>query len=422
MTEPKSSDHTPTPASSLWSAIDKALKGEPGGWAALRRKVFAVIEVGRGDDRESKVFDAFIITLIILNIIAFMLETVQSVKAEWGTWLDLFEKVSVAIFTLEYVARLWTAVEVPFLSKMTPWQARLRFARRPYLLIDLLAVLPFYLSFLIPIDARALRVLRLLRFFKLSRYSPAMHTLVRVFSNERRSLAGAGLLLTAAVLIASTGMYYLEHDAQPDKFSSVPESMYWAITTLTTVGYGDVSPITGWGKVWAGFTMVMGLCILALPVAIISTGFAQEVGRRDFVVTWAMMSRIPLLAELDTTEVAAIMPMLHANNLPPHAEVIQANAPGDAMFFLAAGTVVLDANGRKAHYETGDFFGAVAMLDGGTNPGTFSTTTRARVLKLYREDFHRIEQINPAIGAHVRRVAAERRRQREEYDRDHATV
>jgi voltage-gated potassium channel len=417
MTDPNTTPPLP-PARSGWATLDAALRGDASAWKAIRHRVYNVIEVGRGDDHHSKIFDTFIITLILLNIVAFLLETVQSVKAEWGPWLDLFEKISVAIFTAEYLARLWTAVEFPFLAKMKPWQARLRFARRPFLIIDLLAILPFYLSFLIPIDTRVLRVLRLLRFFKLSRYSPAMHTLVRVFSNERRSLSGAALLLLAAVLIASTGMYYLEHEAQPEKFSSVPESMYWAITTLTTVGYGDVSPITAWGKVWAGFTMIMGLCILALPVAIISSGFAQEAGRRDFVVTWSMMSRIPLLAELDTTEVAAIMPLLHANNLPPHAEVIQANQPGEAMFFIAAGAVELNAAGRKARYETGDFFGAVALLEGSPNPGTFATVARSRLLKLYKEDFHRLEQINPAIGEHVRRVAEQRRLAREAYERD----
>jgi voltage-gated potassium channel len=398
------------------STFATALRGDPAAWKAIRHKVYTIIEVGRGDDRASKIFDGIIICLIIANIAAFMAETVQDINARYGPYLRAFELFCVAVFTLEYLARLWTAVEVPFLSRMGPWQARMRFARRPYLIIDLLAVLPFYLSFLIPIDTRVLRVLRLLRFFKLSRYSPAMHTLIRVLSNERRSLMGAGLLLTAAVLISSTIMYYLENEAQPDKFSSVPETAYWAITTLTTVGYGDLSPVTSFGKVWAAMTMIFGLCVLALPVAIISTGFAQEVGRRDFVVTWSLMARIPLLAELDTTEVAAIMPLLHANNLPPHSEVIAANSPGDAMYFIAAGAVELNANGRKARYDTGDFFGAVALLENGQNPGSFKTVAKSRLLKIYRDDFHRLEVINPNIGAHVRRVAAERRKQRDAYD------
>ena len=403
-----------------WGAtLIAALSGDVAARHTLRRKVYSVIEVGRGDDTASKIFDAIIVTLILLNILAFMAETVKSIHDQYGDWLWAFEVFSVGVFTLEYLARLWTAVEVPFLAKMGPVQARLKLARRGGLIIDLLAILPFYLAMILPLDLRILRVLRLIRFFKLSRYSPAMHSLIRVLASERNSLLGAAFLLVGAVLISATGMYYLENDAQPDKFSSVPESAYWAITTLTTVGYGDVTPITPLGKMWAALTMVIGLCILALPVAIIASGFAQEAGRRDFVVNWSLMSRIPLLAELDTTEIAAVMPLLHANNAAIGAEIIAAGAPGDAMFFVAHGAVELHAGDRRVRYGTGDFFGTVAMLDGDPNPGSFRAVARTRLLKLYREDFNQLERINPSIGAHIRRTAADRRRQREDYEETH---
>jgi voltage-gated potassium channel len=276
-----------------------------------------------------------------------------------------------------------------------------------------MAILPFYLGQLLPLDLRVLRVLRLLRLFKLSRYSPAMHTLMRVLSNERRSLTGAGFLLVAVLLLSATGMYYIEGTAQPDRFGSVPEAAYWAMTTLTTVGYGDVTPVTALGKLWAMLTMLLGLCILALPVAIISTGFAQEVGRRDFVVTWSLMSRIPLLAELEAKEVAQIMPLLHANNLPPNVEVIAEGSRGDAMYFIAKGQVRHTNKEHTRHYATGEFFGAVAVVDGDSHSGAFITVTKTRLLKLYREDFHRLEMINPAVGAHVRAIAEQRRLARE---------
>jgi voltage-gated potassium channel len=412
-----------TPTHGTWGGtVLAALKGDRAARLAIRHRVYNIIEVGRGDDRASKIFDTFIVTMILLNIAAFMAETVKSVHEQYGVWLWWFEIVSVVVFTLEYLARLWTAVEMPFLARMSPLKARLTLARKGGLIIDLLAILPFYLSLIFNIDLRVLRVLRLIRFFKLSRYSPAMHSLIRVLTNERRTLIGAGLLLIAAMLISSTGMYFLEHNEPDSKFSSVPESMYWAITTLTTVGYGDATPTTALGKVWAGLTMVMGLCILALPVAIIATGFAQEAGRRDFVVNWSLMSRIPLLAELDTTEIAAVMPLLHANSAPVGAEVIPSGAPGDAMFFIASGSIELQAGERRVHYATGDFFGAVAMLEGDMNPGSFRAVSRARLLKLHREDFNQLERVNPSVGAHIRRVAAERRRQREEYQQAHPGV
>ncbi len=403
-----------------WAAtVGAAVKGDGRARAAVRHRVYQIIEVGRGDDRASRIFDAVIVTLILLNIAAFMAETVKSIHDQYGHWLWWFELVSVVIFTLEYAARLWTAVEMPFLARMSATKARWTVAKKGALVIDLLAVLPFYLAMLINIDLRVLRVLRLVRFFKLSRYSPAMHSLIRVLSNERRTLLGAGLLLIAAMLISSTGMYFLEHNEPDSKFTSVPESMYWAITTLTTVGYGDATPTTPLGKLWAGLTMVMGLCILALPVAIIATGFAQEAGRRDFVVNWSLMSRIPLLAELDTTEIAAVMPLLHANNAPVGAEVIATGAPGSAMYFIASGAIELQAGERRVHYATGDFFGAVALLEGDVSPGSFRAVSRARLLKLHREDFNQLERVNPAIGAHIRRVAADRRRRREDYQLSH---
>lgn len=373
----------------------------------LRRRLYEILEIGHGDDRASRMVDALLIGLITLNIAAFAAETVPRLAAAYGPWFEAFEVFSVAVFTIEYALRIWVAVEVPFLSRLRAHQARLKFALRGNQLIDLIAILPFYLSMLTQIDLRVLRVLRLLRFLKLSRYSPAMHTLIRVISNERRALSGAALLLMAAILFAATGIYYIEHEIQPDKFGSVPDSAWWAIATLTTVGYGDVTPITPLGRMFGAIVMVFGLCILALPVAIISTGFAQEVNRRDFVVNWSLMSRIPILAELDAAHIAAIMPLLHAHNFPPNVEVIQNTSPGDALYFVASGRVDMRANGRSKAFLTGDLFGAAAMFHNDTHHGSFVTASKCRLLKLYKADFSRLEVVNPFVAQRIRSVAAQ---------------
>lgn len=374
----------------------------------LRRRVYEIIELGRGEDGPSKAFDTFIVTLILLNIAAFAAETVPHIEQRYRTLFVAFEVFSVAVFTVEYLARLWVAVEMPFLARLSPLQARWRMARRPALIIDLLAILPFYLSHIFAIDLRVLRILRLLRFLKLSRYSPAMHTLIRVLSNEKRALMGASLLLMAAVLFAASGMYYIESHAQPDKFGSVPDAAWWAIATLTTVGYGDVTPVTPLGRFFGGFVMVAGLCILALPVAIISTGFAQEVNRRDFVINWSLMSRIPMLAELDAKAVAAIMPVLHAHNYPPNMQVIAAGSPGDAVYFVASGRVFRRTADTVREYGTGDVFGTVAMLQGDLHEGNFHTATKCRLLKLHREDFLRLEVSHPDLARQIRGLSEER--------------
>lgn len=371
----------------------------------LRRRIYEIIEMGHGEDRASRYFDAFIVTLILLNVAAFVAETVPSIRVEWKPWLYDFEVLSVAIFTVEYALRLWTAVEVPYLSKMPPSKARLVFAKRPALLIDLFAILPFYLSSFFAIDLRVLRTLRLLRFLKLSRYSPAMYTLIRVLSNERRALLGAMLLLATALLFSSTLMYYIEGQAQPEKFGSVPAAAWWSVATLTTVGYGDTIPITALGKFVGGLTMIVGLCILALPVAIISTGFAQELHRRDFVVTWSLMSRVPLLAGLDAKEAAEIMPLLQAHNFPPNVEVIRKGAPGDAMYFIASGKVSENSDDGLQTYGAGDVFGITAMFGNDLHRSDVVTASKCRLLKLQREDFHRLAATKPRVASHLRDLA-----------------
>jgi voltage-gated potassium channel len=382
--------------------------------AQARRRAYQIVEGGRGSDPVAEFFDSFLVALILLNVAAFAAETVPSLRARYSIWFEVFEVFSVMVFTIEYAVRIWTAVEVPFLRRRPPWQARLDWARRPYLVIDLLAILPFYLAQLIAIDLRVLRVLRLLRFLKLSRYSPALHTLIRVLNNERRALSAAGLLLMAAVLFASTGIYFLEQEAQPDKFGSVPESAWWAIATLTTVGYGDVVPITPLGRLFGGIVMVCGLCILALPVAIIATGFAQEMSRRDFVVTWSLMSRIPLLAELDAKEIAEIMPLFHAHNLPPRTEIIAAGTPCSAVYFVASGRVQLvAARGEEMSFAIGEFFGAMSIIGNDVARGSYRTIGKCRLLKLYKHDFHRLEAASPAVAEHIRQVALDRQRARD---------
>lgn len=374
---------------------------------SLRQKIYQIIEVGRGDNEASRLFDVGILTLILLNVAAVVMETVPSYAAAYGPQFEAFNIFSVAIFTVEYLLRIWTAVEVPFLRRYSPSKARLKLATTPALIIDLLAILPFYLQTIFGLDLRILRVLRLLRFLKLSRYSPALHTLVRVLSNERRSLLGASLLLVTALLFASSGIYLIESHAQPDKFGSIPDSAWWAIATLTTVGYGDATPITPLGRIFGGFVMVAGLCILALPVAIISAGFAQEVNRRDFVVNWSLMSRIPLLAELDAAEVGELMPLLHAHNIPPKSEVLPAGLPARAMYFIASGKVRMQHPEADVVFEAGDFFGATSMLLSDAPSAPFVTATKCRLLKLHAEDFHRLELINPNLCSEIRRRAVD---------------
>lgn len=254
-------------------------------WRSWRLKVHDILEVGGDAHPAGRIVNGFLVALIIANGIAFTAETVDSVYARWGPQLDAFNTFSVMVFTVEYVLRLWSSVEIPLLHHLPHWRARLKFAMRPMMIIDLLAILPWYIHAVVPIDLRVLRMLRLFRLLKLVRYSPALQTLKRVVAHEWRALLGALLLMMMLLLFAATMIYFLERDAQPQNFGSIPASAWWALETLTTVGYGDVTPITALGKVFGGIVMLFGLCMFCSPRRHHRHGFQSGVGeariRRD---------------------------------------------------------------------------------------------------------------------------------------------
>jgi len=175
-----------------------------------------------------------------------------------------------------------------------------------------MAVLPFWFAVVLPADVRVLLVFRIVRFLKLARYSPAMRSLLDAVYGERRALFGCFVILVGATLVAASIMHLIERDAQPDKFGTIPDAMWWAIVTLGTIGYGDVVPVTLIGRVVAAVTIFFGLIMVALPIGIVATAFADEVHRRNFVVTWSMVARVPLFAGLKASDIADIMRLLRA--------------------------------------------------------------------------------------------------------------
>ena len=227
----------------------------------------------------SKIFDVFLIALIIVNVAAMMLETIPGIPAVWQHELHIIEIVSVLIFTVEYLLRLYSSASAPnrpSRAQTTPWQKRWAYIKSPMALVDLMAILPFYLSVFVAFDLRILRVFRVLRILKIGRYSRSMQTLVTVLRNESHSLIAAISVLLLFTVIAATCIYYIEHTAQPDVFSSIPASLWWALVTLTTVGYGDAVPVTALGKGFGGLITILGICFYALPAGILSSSYTTQ--------------------------------------------------------------------------------------------------------------------------------------------------
>ena len=235
-----------------------------------------------------------------------ILETVPSFTTNTH-WLVLaFENFTVYTFAFEYMLRLWASVEDPRIGAAHPVTGRVRFALRPMTVIDFLAFAPHFITLVTggALDLRALRILRLLRLLKIARYSQAMPAMLGVLYAERRALLGSFILLLCTVCIAGEMMHLVEGQVQPKFFGTLPGSMYWAIATLSTVGYGDEVPITMLGKLVAGVTMVVGLVLFAMPIGIIATGFVNGLHRREFTITWSMVKRQPLFGDFDVDAVS----------------------------------------------------------------------------------------------------------------------
>ena len=246
-----------------------------------RKRLWQILEKGNEKDKASVYTDIFLITLIILNIVAVVLETVDSIYYVYKLYFIIFERVSTFIFLIEYIMRVWVSIEQnSSKKKLSKVVVRLKYMTTWPAIIDLLAVLSGLLPMIFEIDLRILRALRMLRLLKFSRYFKVMNLLLGVLKEERQSFLAAMFLLTIAMLIASTGIYIFEKDAQPGKFGSIPEAMWWAVATLTTVGYGDVTPITAMGKIFGALITIIGIGTVALPSGILASGFSDQLKRR----------------------------------------------------------------------------------------------------------------------------------------------
>ena len=370
----------------------------------VRRRAYAILEQGDGAGGVSLALNRFLILLIVVTLTATVIESVPDLAKTYALPLGVIEWIATLVFSLEYAARIWCAVEHPLL-KRGAFLGRLRFVLSFSGLVDLVAVLPFWLSVFVASDFRILLVLRLVRFFKLTRYSPAMRSLLDALYSERRALGGCFVILLGTALIAAALMHLAERAAQPERFGTIPDALWWAIVTLGTIGYGDFVPVTVLGRFLASLTIFAGLLMMALPVGIFATAFANEVHRRDFIITWGLVARIPLFGTLTATEIAEVMTMLRAQKVDSGTVIARRGEPAHAMYLIADGEVEVKLPHKHVRLGTGQFFGEIAALRRTRRSATVTALTPTRLLVLDTLDFHGLMDRQPELAARIEETA-----------------
>lgn len=243
----------------------------------IKQIIFDYLTPEESDPLPEKIFNYSYSVLILLNVLAVILETDSNLYTKYSGIFYNFEIISVCIFTIEYILRVYTANLIP--SYKAPFLGRIKYILSFMAIIDLLSFLPFYFPLMWAVDLRFLRIFRLIRFlrlFKIGRYSNSLRIFKRVFLSRKSELLSGFILVLFLITLSSCLIYFAENEAQPDKYSSIPECFYWSVVTLTSVGYGDIYPITPLGKFFTIIIALLGLSLVVLPTSILASAYSDE--------------------------------------------------------------------------------------------------------------------------------------------------
>lgn len=365
---------------------------------SIRRQTYDFLELGSFGSRRAAFFEYFMITLIVANVAAVALETVPVLWQRFGSWFRVFDLVSVTIFSIEYLARIWSAAERDDGVSPTSWGRRLRYMATPLAVIDLLAILPFFLGLFGGQDWRVLRIFRLLRLLKLVRYSPALSSLFRVMVAERRALLAALVIMLGLMFFSSTLMYLIEREVQPDAFGNIPSALWWALATLTTVGYGDVVPVTGLGQLVGGLVMIFGLAFYALPIGIIASGFSDEVHRREFVLPVRVVEELAIFNKLSSEAAQDVAGRARSMVLMPGTVVTHRMDSNNGLYCIISGEVSAFHAHEAVPLQAGDFLGECGLIsEQGSQPSAV-IRKRAKLMWIESVDLHMLLAVYPALS------------------------
>jgi voltage-gated potassium channel len=314
-------------------------------------------------------------------------------------WVDAVLWACLAYFVFEWVIRLRHA-----LMTQRGWAYLLSLRG----LVDLVAAVAVPLAIICGVDRKTAWLLAVLWVLKVVPGIPGLRQLRRVLVQESGSLLSVLVILLMVLFLASVAEYFLERDVQPGTFGSVPATLWWAIATLTTVGYGDVVPVTPLGRLVAAFVMICGLGVFGLWTGILATGFAAETRRDNFLKTWESVSKVPFFAALGPAAIADVTHMLRTMDLPPRTMIIRKGQAGDCMYFIASGEVEVDLPGKKVTLGDGAFFGEMALLGNNLRSANITTTRLSKLLVLDLVDFRLLMARHPDLAETID-VEAKRR-------------
>ena len=329
--------------------------------------------------------------------------TLPDLPADWQIgWRDI-GVLAAALFCLEYLWRLWRA---PAINPADP-HSRRHYLLSPLGLADFISLLPLLLI-LSPRLSLAVLMPQLVALLKLARLTPALGLVATVMRNEARALMAGFLAMIVLLVLASGIMYLLEHQTQPQIFSSLPRALWWGIVTMATVGYGDMTPVTVLGRVFGGFVMLLGIAMFAVPTGILATGFATEFRRRDFVVTWQAVARVPLFAGLDAGHISEITRLLRPHTVPPRQTIVRFGEAADAMFIIMEGEVEVEISPQPVRLGKGQIFGEIGLIHDVSRTATVTSVTECRLLSLEANDFRRLMNRYSSLRDQVMAVAEKR--------------
>mgnify|MGYP001325822036 CR=1 FL=1 len=371
----------------------------------LRAEVYRIM-APVGDPSISKhAISLVLIATIIAAAFEAILATLPGLPQSHREILTNLQITAFGVFTLEYVARLWIA---PLGSPTNPHKALRAYAFSFLGLLDLVVIAPFWFGLVARLPDSILLMASLVSLLKLARFVRGLGIFVSVFRNEAQSLLASLIVLIVLLIFASGLVFLAEFPAQPKVFASIPHTLWWGIVTIATVGYGDMAPCTVLGRFLGGIFMLLGIAVFAVPAGILAAGFAKELQKREFVVTWKTVMRMPLFAGLDAYVIAEISRLLSTQIIPPNTVIVRKGDPAQAMFFVMEGDVQVEVSPRPIRLAAGQYFGEIALLKDIERTATVTSISEVRLLVLDAKNFRRLLDDHPGLRETVTRVAESR--------------